>query len=63
MKIMILNGSPKRSASDTMHMTHAFVEGLNETVENVVHTVHVIPALFHRAFWDTMQSRWTIRFM
>lgn len=42
MKIMILNGSPKRSASDTMHMTHAFVEGMNEIAENTVHTIHVI---------------------
>ena len=63
MRIMILNGSPKRSASDTMHMTRAFVEGLNETVENAVHTTHVIPALFHKAFWDIVRSRLTIRFM
>lgn len=42
MRIMILNGSPKRDASDTMHMTRAFVEGMNETGENAVHTIHVI---------------------
>lgn len=42
MRIMILNGSPKRDASDTMHMTRAFVDGMNETVENAVHTIHVI---------------------
>ncbi len=42
MKIMILNGSPKRSAGDTMHMTRAFVEGMNEAAENQVHTIHVI---------------------
>ncbi len=42
MKIMILNGSPKREASDTMHMTRAFIEGMNENGENSVHTIHVI---------------------
>lgn len=42
MKIMILNGSPKRAASDTMHMTRAFLEGMNEVGENTVHTIHVI---------------------
>lgn len=42
MRIMILNGSPKRDASDTMHMTRAFVKGMNETGENAVHTIHVI---------------------
>lgn len=42
MRILILNGSPKRNASDTMHMTRAFLEGMNEAVENAVHTVHVI---------------------
>lgn len=42
MKIIIVNGSPKRSASDTMHMTRAFVEGMNETVKNAIHTIHVI---------------------
>ena len=42
MRIMILNGSPKRDASDTMHMTRAFVKGMNETGDNAVHTIHVI---------------------
>ena len=42
MKILILNGSPKRDASDTMCMTHAFIEGMNEVGENAIHTVHVI---------------------
>lgn len=42
MKILILNGSPKRDASDTMHITRAFVEGMNQACENDVHTVHVI---------------------
>ena len=29
MKILVLNGSPKREASDTLHMTRAFVAGMN----------------------------------
>lgn len=42
MKILLLNGSPKRDASDTMHMTRAFIEGMNEVCRNAIHTVHVI---------------------
>lgn len=42
MKIMIFNGSPKKNASDTMCMTRAFVEGMNEFDKNEVQTVHVI---------------------
>lgn len=42
MKIMVFNGSPKKNASDTMCMTRAFLEGMNESGENEVQTVHVI---------------------
>lgn len=42
MKILVLNGSSKRNNSDTMHMTRAFVEGMNAVCENQVHTIHVI---------------------
>ena len=37
MKILILNGSPKRDASDTMHLTRAFTDGMNEVQENEIH--------------------------
>lgn len=42
MKILLLNGSPKRDASDTMHMTRAFVEGMQEAGAHAVHTIHVV---------------------
>lgn len=42
MKIMVLNGSPKRDASDTMHMTRTFIEGMSESGKNTVHIIHMI---------------------
>lgn len=42
MKMLILNGSPKLEASDTMHLTRAFVAGMNDVEENQIHTIHVI---------------------
>ncbi|MBO4384919.1 MAG: flavodoxin family protein [Clostridia bacterium] len=42
MKILLLNGSPKRDKSDVMHLTRAFLEGMNEAAPLEVETVHVI---------------------
>ena len=42
MKVLILNGSPKRDASDTMHITRAFLDGMNEVSPQEIHTIHVI---------------------
>ena len=42
MKILVLNGSPKRDNSDTMHVTRAFLEGMCEAAPQEVKTVHVI---------------------
>ena len=42
MKILVLNGSPKRELSDTMHVTRAFLDGMNEAAPQAVHTIHVI---------------------
>lgn len=42
MKILVLNGSPKRDKSDVMHMTRAFLQGMNDAGEQEITTVHVI---------------------
>lgn len=36
MKILILNGSPRGEKSDTLHMTHAFLDGMNHVSENEI---------------------------
>lgn len=41
MKILIFNGSPKKDRSDTMHLTRAFADGMNEHEANEIRTVTV----------------------
>lgn len=42
MKILVLNGSPKREKSDTFQITRAFLEGMNEASQNEVNIIDVI---------------------
>ena len=42
MKILVLNGSPKREQSDTMHITRAFLEGMQAAGEQEIQIIHVI---------------------
>ena len=42
MKILVLNGSPKRGKSDVMHMTRAFLEGMKDAADVQVTTIHAI---------------------
>ena len=42
MKILVLNGSPKRDQSDTMHITRAFLAGMAEGAELETEVIHVI---------------------
>lgn len=42
MKVLVLNGSPKRDKSDTLCITNAFLEGM-QRVENItIHTINII---------------------
>ena len=42
MKILVLNGSPKREKSDTMHITRAFMEGMQAASPQDTHIIDVI---------------------
>ena len=42
MNILVLNGSPKRQKSDVMHVTGAFLEGMNKAAEQQIEVIHVI---------------------
>ena len=42
MKILVLNGSPKREKSDTMHITRAFLEGMEEVSGQEVNVINAV---------------------
>lgn len=42
MKILVFNGSPKRDSSDTLHITRAFLDGMQDAAPQEVQLIHVI---------------------
>ena len=44
MKVLVLNGSPRGKRSNTMQLTHAFIDGLNQVQENEVEIIDLTKA-------------------
>lgn len=42
MKILVLNGSPKKEKSDTMHITRAFLDGMKDAAPQDIRIIDVI---------------------
>lgn len=42
MKVLVLNGSPKREKSDTMQITRSFLKGMQEFTPQEIHIIHTV---------------------
>ena len=42
MKILVLNGSPKKENSDTLRITRTFLDGMEDAVPQEIELIHVI---------------------
>ena len=42
MKILVINGSPKRDKSDVMHITRAFLEGMQQAGGQQIQVIHAV---------------------
>jgi multimeric flavodoxin WrbA len=42
MKVLVLNGSPKREKSDTMQITRSFLKGMQEFTLQEIHIIHTV---------------------
>lgn len=57
MRILVLNGSPKREKSDTLHITRAFLEGMKEATPQEIHVIDVIDRRVRRLLWLNCETR------
>ena len=59
MRILVLNGSPKKEKSNTMHITRAFLDGMRDAAAQKIHVtlLTIISAFYRRADARTEKNR------